>query len=42
MQICLKETEAHACPSFTKNAKEVPIIKTIATEKKGIHELYKR
>jgi LAO/AO transport system kinase len=27
-------------PSFTKNAKEVPIIKTIATEKKGIHELY--
>jgi len=27
-------------PSFTKNTKEVPIIKTIATEKKGIHELY--
>jgi LAO/AO transport system kinase len=27
-------------PSFTKNAKEVPIIKTIATEKKGIHELH--
>jgi LAO/AO transport system kinase len=27
-------------PSFTKKAKEVPIIKTIATEKKGIHELY--
>jgi len=27
-------------PSFTKNAKEVPVIKTIATEKKGIHELY--
>jgi LAO/AO transport system kinase len=26
-------------PSF-RNAKEVPIIKTIATEKKGIHELY--
>jgi LAO/AO transport system kinase len=26
-------------PSFTKNAKEVPIIKTIATQKKGIHEL---
>ena len=25
-------------PSFTKNAKEIPIIKTIATEKKGIHE----
>jgi LAO/AO transport system kinase len=28
-------------PSFTKNAKEIPIIKTVATEKKGIHELYK-
>jgi LAO/AO transport system kinase len=27
-------------PSFTKKTKEVPIIKTIATEKKGIHELY--
>jgi LAO/AO transport system kinase len=27
-------------PSFTKNAKEVPIIKTIATEKKGIHDLH--
>ena len=27
-------------PSFTKNAKEVHIIKTIATEKKGIHELW--
>src|SRR6185295_18927141 len=27
-------------PSFTKKAKDVPIIKTIATEKKGIHELY--
>jgi LAO/AO transport system kinase len=27
-------------PAFTKNAKEVPIIKTITTEKKGIHELY--
>ena len=27
--------------SFTKNAKEIPIIKTVATEKKGIHELYK-
>ena len=26
-------------PSFTKNTKEVPIIKTIATEQKGIHEL---
>src|SRR6476646_309860 len=28
-------------PSFTKNAREVPIIKTTATEKKGIPELYK-
>jgi len=27
-------------PSFTKNAREVPIIKTTATEKKGISELY--
>jgi len=27
-------------PSFTKNAKEIPIVKAIATEKKGIHELY--
>ena len=27
-------------PSFGKNAKEVPIIKTIATEKKGIHDLH--
>ncbi|HEV8505228.1 MAG TPA: methylmalonyl Co-A mutase-associated GTPase MeaB [Chitinophagaceae bacterium] len=27
-------------PSFTKNTKEVPIVKTIATEKKGIHELH--
>jgi len=27
-------------PSFTKNAREVPIIKTTATEKKGIPELY--
>ena len=27
-------------PSFTKNAKEIPIIKTVATEKKGIRELY--
>lgn len=27
-------------PSFTKNTKEVPIIKTVATEKRGIHELY--
>jgi len=27
-------------PSFTKNVKEVPIIKTTATEKKGISELY--
>jgi LAO/AO transport system kinase len=27
-------------PSFTKKVKEVPIIKTIATEKKGIHELH--
>jgi len=27
-------------PSFTKNAKEVRIIKTVATEKKGIHELH--
>ena len=27
-------------PSFRKNAKEVHIIKTIATEKKGIHELW--
>lgn len=27
-------------PSFRKNAKEVPIIKTIATEKKGIHDLH--
>jgi len=27
-------------PSFTKSAKEIPIIKTVATEKKGIHELY--
>jgi len=26
-------------PSFTKKTKEVPIIKTIATEKIGIHEL---
>ena len=28
-------------PSFTKNPREVPIIKTTATEKKGIPELYK-
>lgn len=27
-------------PSFTKNNKEVSIVKTIATEKKGIHELH--
>ncbi len=27
-------------PSFTKNAKEVRIIKTVATEKKGIRELH--
>ena len=27
-------------PSFTKKTKAIPIIKTIATEKKGIHELY--
>ena len=27
-------------PSFTKNAREVPVIKTTATEKKGIPELY--
>jgi LAO/AO transport system kinase len=27
-------------PSFTKNAKKIPIIKTVATEKRGIHELY--
>ena len=27
-------------PSFTKNPREVPIIKTTATEKKGIRELY--
>jgi len=27
-------------PSFTKNPREVPIIKTTATEKKGIPELY--
>ena len=27
-------------PSSTKNAKEVAIIKTVATEKKGIQELY--
>jgi len=27
-------------PSFTKNPREVPIIKTTATEKKGISELY--
>jgi LAO/AO transport system kinase len=27
-------------PSFTKNAKEIPIVKAIATEKRGIHELY--
>jgi LAO/AO transport system kinase len=27
-------------PSFSRNAKTVPIIKTVATEKKGIHELY--
>jgi LAO/AO transport system kinase len=27
-------------PSFAKNAREVPIIKTTATEKKGIPELY--
>ena len=27
-------------PSFSRNDKTVPIIKTVATEKKGIHELY--
>jgi LAO/AO transport system kinase len=27
-------------PPFTKNNKEVAIVKTIATEKKGIHELH--
>ncbi len=27
-------------PSFTRNNKEVSIVKTIATEKKGIHELH--
>jgi len=27
-------------PAFTKSEKEVPIVKTVATEKKGIHELH--
>ena len=27
-------------PAFTKSDKEVPIVKTVATEKKGIHELH--
>ena len=27
-------------PSFTRNSKHVSIVKTIATEKKGIHELH--
>lgn len=35
-----KHLKLMLAPSFTKNSKEVPVIKTIATEKKGIHELY--
>jgi LAO/AO transport system kinase len=35
-----KNLKLMLAPSFTRNAKEVPIIKTVATEKKGIHELY--
>ena len=35
-----KHLKLMLAPSFTRNSKEVPVIKTIATEKKGIHELY--
>jgi LAO/AO transport system kinase len=35
-----KNLKLRLAPSFTKDAKVVPIIKTVATEKKGIHELY--
>lgn len=35
-----KNLKLRLAPSFTKDARAVPVIKTIATEKKGIHELY--
>ena len=35
-----KNLKLRLAPSFTKGAKILPIIKTVATEKKGIHELY--
>src|SRR5678809_320365 len=35
----VKNLKLMLAPSFTKNAKEIPIVKAIATEKRGIHDV---